>query len=474
MCLSIASFAQLRKDQLGAINTRDIKCCGAVSSLKLGKLNDSTYLSFLGVKNDLSDLNSASAARTNLGLGSFATISSLAFSSLTGIPTTLSGYGITDAQPLNPNLTTIAGLTPTTNNFIVSVGSAWASRTPSQVKTTLAISSSDVSGLGPLATLTPGTGVQTALGVNVGSAGAPVVNGGALGTPSSGTLTNATGLPASSIVAGALANGMTATTQSVTDNSKKIATTEYVTSYVASTMGSVTNTTVSGATTLTTSNFGQMIFVSGGGYTITLPTAVGNTGGLIYFQFTNSVSSLITLDPNGSETIDGSLTQLFWAKESCVIISDGSNWNFNYVKRIPMSAGLYSNADQTSIPTSTLTKVATNTLIYDNYGSLASTVNQKITIARTGRYRVVGNVWFLNPGTSARNACAIYINGVVVIPHQSTESSNGATSASSTAWINYDFDLNTGDYLEFYGTHAASSNNGTFKVNSGFTIREIF
>ncbi len=40
-----------------------------------------------------------------------------------------------------------------------------------------------------------GTGVSTALQVNVGSAGAFVVNGGALGTPSSGTLTNATGLP---------------------------------------------------------------------------------------------------------------------------------------------------------------------------------------------------------------------------------------------------------------------------------------
>jgi hypothetical protein len=40
-----------------------------------------------------------------------------------------------------------------------------------------------------------GTGVATALAVNVGSAGAPVVNGGVLGTPSSGTLTNATGLP---------------------------------------------------------------------------------------------------------------------------------------------------------------------------------------------------------------------------------------------------------------------------------------
>lgn len=47
-----------------------------------------------------------------------------------------------------------------------------------------------------VSTTTTGTGIVTALGVNVGTAGAPVVNGGALGTPSSGTLTNCTGYPA--------------------------------------------------------------------------------------------------------------------------------------------------------------------------------------------------------------------------------------------------------------------------------------
>ena len=55
---------------------------------------------------------------------------------------------------------------------------------------------------GALQTSSLGTGVATALGTNIGTAGAFVVNGGALGTPSSGTLTSATGLPISTGVAG--------------------------------------------------------------------------------------------------------------------------------------------------------------------------------------------------------------------------------------------------------------------------------
>jgi hypothetical protein len=61
-----------------------------------------------------------------------------------------------------------------------------------------------------------GTGVATALGVNTGSAGAFVVNGGALGTPSGGTLTSCTGLPVSTGVSGLGTGVATALGQNVT------------------------------------------------------------------------------------------------------------------------------------------------------------------------------------------------------------------------------------------------------------------
>lgn len=65
-------------------------------------------------------------------------------------------------------------------------------------------------GVTSISTVTAGTGVEAALAIAVGSAGAVVVFDGALGTPSAGTLTNATGLPISTGLTGAGTNVLTA------------------------------------------------------------------------------------------------------------------------------------------------------------------------------------------------------------------------------------------------------------------------
>jgi hypothetical protein len=133
-----------------------------------------------------------------------------------------------------------------------------------------------------------GTGVATALAVNVGSAGAFVVNGGALGTPSSGTVTNLTGTASINI------NGTVGATTPTTGAFTTISASGVITSTVAT--GTAPFTV---ASTTTVANLGA---------TNTVNTAVtaNSTNATNYLTFVSATSGNLGQLVNSSITCNPS------------------------------------------------------------------------------------------------------------------------------------------------------------------------
>jgi len=76
-----------------------------------------------------------------------------------------------------------------------------------------------------------------------------------------------------------------------------------------------------------TSKYVILADTTAGNITITLPSAFGLKDVRYWVRKVDSAASTVTIDPTGSETIDGSLTKVISAQwTGTEIISDGSNW----------------------------------------------------------------------------------------------------------------------------------------------------
>ncbi|MFM8658341.1 MAG: hypothetical protein ACKOCQ_00145 [Candidatus Nitrosotenuis sp.] len=69
-----------------------------------------------------------------------------------------------------------------------------------------------------------------------------------------------------------------------------------------------------------------MRLTSTGNQTVNLPTAVGIQG-RVYVFYKTAATGTVTIDASGSETIDGSPTQVISSQYGTItVMSDGTNW----------------------------------------------------------------------------------------------------------------------------------------------------
>jgi len=295
-----ASYTMILPDSLGSN--------GQVLSLQDASTGELTFSTSgagdLLASNNLSDLDNAGTARTNLGLAIGTNVQAFdaQLTDIAGLTPTDShiiigdgsnfvtesgatartslGLSIgSDVQAFDAQLADVAGLTPSDGGFIVGDGSNFVLESGATARTSL--------DLGTVATLDVGTGANNVVQLD-GSSRLPAVDGSQL-----------TNLPSG--------GGSRPTVTAITAASYTIGTTD-------SAIGA--------------SELERIYTCSSSAATVNLPSSSGLTGFKV--QIKNLLSSTITIDPSGAEQIDsggaGVAIELTVQYSSVTLCSDGTGW----------------------------------------------------------------------------------------------------------------------------------------------------
>jgi hypothetical protein len=177
----------------------------------------------------------------------------------------------------------------------------------------------------------------------------------------------------------------------------------------------LTVTTKTTTATLATNETGVILASSAGGaYTIALPTAVGNTGLYYKIKKTTSDLSLITIDPNGAQTINGASTYaLAFQHEYIEIVADGTNWQI--IGSYTPFVGLHYNVNDGDTPTNSTTNYMDYAdLVYESHTGLVSGANSGIVTTTNTGFKITSPVdLYWNITATARFAGTFAAGGYV-------------------------------------------------------------
>jgi hypothetical protein len=173
---------------------------------------------------------------------------------------------------------------------------------------------------------------------------------------------------------------------------------------------------------------------AGGTYSATLPTAVGNAGKVFRFKKNTSDFTAMTIDGDGTETIDGATTTTInTSSETLTIVSDGSNWQI-VERKIPAVWTSYTptisgfsgaNAVATGFWMRIGDTIKCRTRLNINgatftAGDLEMSLPSGLTTAtakltNTGTHVTNGNAYILDSGTAGIvGTCAVSGNGCII------------------------------------------------------------
>jgi len=237
----------------------------------------------------------------------------------------------------------------------------------------------------------------------------------------------------------------------------------------------ITENSITGATTLTATAFGKQHVCSGtsSDYTVGLPAASGHAGEFIKFRMAPGLTKLVTLDGNSSETIDGATTRIMWAGEAATLYCDGSNWFKTDGKTIPMVAGQYKNGGGQVVSTGpNRVKLILGSIMESNCPSdMNDTTNSRVVIVRPGIYHCYAKSRLQNVTASGVMETFLYRGASEEAAVQSRYATLNDYPGASTERL---LSMSVSGYLEVKVQHWFGSNQTYFNdATNSITVIEI-